>query len=156
MPISRTARPALAACSTLLILAGSGCTTGPSVEKETRPTSPLELTVGEAQSGTTVAIAEGGSLTLELPVTSGTGYGWEVRVEPAGLLRVPTAGEAIRGDEAMPGSVTQVRWVLTDAARGRGTVKAIYRRPWEKDVPPAKRFSVSVEVGPMADPATKP
>jgi hypothetical protein len=48
-----------------------------------------EMTLGESQSGTSVVLAEGGSLTLELPVTSGTGYVWEVQVEPRGLLQVP-------------------------------------------------------------------
>jgi inhibitor of cysteine peptidase len=115
-----------------------------------------ELTLGESQSGMSVVIAAGGSLTLELPVTSGTGYGWDIRVDPQDLLRVPAEPLTIRGDAAMPGSVTQQRWVLTEARAGRGTVEAVYRRPWETDVPPAKRFSVAVRVENAEVPSRNP
>jgi inhibitor of cysteine peptidase len=115
-----------------------------------------EMTLGESQSGTSVVLAEGGSLTLELPVTSGTGYVWEVRVEPRGMLQVPAEPLTVRSNDAMPGSVTQQRWILTGARVGAGTVEASYRRPWEKDVAPAKRFSVSVRVEPAKVPSRNP
>ena len=145
--------PRLAATALLglLLLTGVACTSGPSTTS-----APRDLTLGEGQSGGTVAIAEGGSLTLDLPVTSGTGYVWEVEVTPSGLLEVPREAITIRGDAAMPGSVTQSRWILTEAKVGKGTVEAVYRRPWEVDVPPAKRFSVSVEVEPAKVPSRNP
>lgn len=152
-----TARLALTVISALLAFTLPSCSTkSSSAGRDATSTLPADLTVGESQSGATVTIAEGGSLTLELPVTSGTGYVWEVRAEPSGLLRVPAEGETIRGNAAMPGSVTQVRWVLRDAVRGQGTVEAVYRRPWETDVPPAKRFSVAVKVEPEQVPSRNP
>lgn len=156
MQTCRSAHLALAALSIVLTLAGTACQSGTPSGKAAGSTSPLDLIVGEAQSGGTVAIAEGGSLTLELPVTSGTGYAWEVRVEPPNLLRIPSEPVTIRGDAAMPGSVTQVRWTLTEAKAGKGRVEAVYRRPWEQGVAPAKRFSVSVEVEAAKVPSRNP
>ena len=144
-------RLAAATLSGLLLLTSVACTSGPSTTS-----APRDLTLDEAQSGGTVVIAEGGSLTLDLPVTSGTGYVWEVEVTPSGLLEVPREAITIRGDAAMPGSVTQSRWILTQATVGKGTVEAVYRRPWEVDVPPAKRFSVSVEVESAKVPSRNP
>ncbi len=146
MTTSRPPRLTFFACSAALLVAVAACTSGSLNKREAGSDARVDLTVGEPQSGGTVVLAEGGSLTLELPVTSGTGYLWEVRVEPPDLLRVPAEAITIRGDAAMPGSVTQSRWVLSQAKVGKGTVEAVYRRPWEPDVPPAKRFSVSVEV----------
>jgi predicted secreted protein len=81
---------------------------------------------------------------------------WEVQVEPRGLLQVPAEPVTVRSNDAMPGSVTQQRWILTEARVGSGTVEAAYRRPWEQDVAPAKRFSVSVRVEQAKVPSRNP
>lgn len=156
MQTCRSAHLARATLSVFLVLTAAACTGGSRVDPRGGPRVPVDLTLGEAESGGTVALAEGGSLTLELPVTSGTGYAWEVRVDPPELLHVPSEPVAIRGNAAMPGSVTQSRWVLSHAKAGTGTVEAVYRRPWESDVPPAKRFSVSVEVEAAKVPSRNP
>jgi predicted secreted protein len=153
MPIPRPIAASRCALTLALGLMTAGCTST-TVGSGGEPAGAL--TLQESQSGMSVAIAAGGSLTLELPVTSGTGYGWGLRVDPPSLLRVPAEPVTVRGDAAMPGSVTQQRWILTDAKVGRGIVEAVYRRPWEPDEPPAKRFSVEVRVEDAQVPSRNP
>lgn len=150
MPALRSIGLLIPALTASLLAAGCAAPGAP------RGGTASDLTLAESQSGTSVVLAAGGSLTLELPVTSGTGYGWEVRVEPPGLLKVPAGPVTVRSNDAMPGSVTQQRWILTEAKPGAGTVQAVYRRPWEQDVEPAKRFSVSVRVEPVKVPSRNP
>ena len=135
----------------VLLILLAGCATGDaSRPSSSSPSAPMAATVrpddGAESVPGPVAIALGGTLTLELPVTTGTGYLWELTLDPIGMLEGDFAGTTVRRDGAMPGSVTDQRWQLNAVAPGRTTIRAAYRRPWERDVEPARRFSVEVEV----------
>lgn len=138
---------AFMATSLLLAACASGGATSDASPTSSPPRMVTIRPQGDAETAPgPVMVGVGGSVTLELPVTTGTGYLWELTLDPIGILEGDLAGTTVRQDGAMPGAVTEQRWLLNAVAPGRTTIRATYRRPWERDVEPARRFSVEVEV----------
>ena len=111
------------------------------------PPSPGELTLSEADNGRQIELAESEMLVLELESNPSTGYGWEVQemdrtilrqVEEVGVGFEPSSKSNLLG---APG--TQILR-FAGVSKGQTLLKLAYRRPWEKDVEPAKTFSVQV------------
>ena len=71
---------------------------------------------------------------LELPVTSGTGYAWQVA--PGGNVTL-VGDKIIPNPNNLPGAPTVQRLTLLPASAD-GQVLLIYARSWETDAPPAK------------------
>lgn len=72
--------------------------------------------------------------SLELPVTSGTGYTWQV--VPGGAATL-VGDETIPNPDNLPGAPAGQRLTLLSAS-ANGQVLLIYARSWETDVPPVK------------------
>lgn len=89
----------------------------------------------------------GETFELRLPSNPSTGYRWEL-VDP-----VPDAVRALGVSRLEPprgnlvGAPGQEVWTFEGARAGTGTIGFTYRRPSDpRDVPPAQRASVRVEV----------
>ncbi|HUT59766.1 MAG TPA: protease inhibitor I42 family protein [Phycisphaerae bacterium] len=113
---------------------------------DAQPAKPLVVT--QDSSGKTVTLTTGQKLIIRLKANPSTGYSWtgptiggkavmqEGRVrlsqDPAAAGRLGAGGAA--------------ELTLKAISPGKATVKLEYRRPWEKDKPAARTFSLTVEV----------
>lgn len=96
----------------------------------------------ERDDGGTVRVAPGAALVVSLPVQTGTGYTWQVS-EARGLEQ-RGAATVERPKAAKPGA--PARQVFRFAVKGEGALKMVYRRPFERGVPPAKTYRMKVVV----------
>lgn len=102
----------------------------------------------EAEDGTTVVLAVGEELRLRLESNPSTGYAWEIVDAAGGVLAA--VGEPTwvpdPPDGAFVGRGGLATWHFRAVREGEGHLRLAYRRPWEKDALPARRFSARVEV----------
>lgn len=103
----------------------SGCSQDPGV-------------LGLEADGTTVDVAVGESLTVELPSNPSTGYSWQVI--DSGPCDEPQASEFLEDqqDEAVVGASGIERFEFTRSSAGPGDITLEYRRPWEDASVPAE------------------
>lgn len=106
---------------------------------------PPSVTLGEEDSGKSVAVQKGAQLTLVLPQNRTTGYSWQLLSsgEP-GLRQVGEPKETTESDR--PGSGGKISYRFEAVAEGTSALELAYRRPWEKEAPPAKSFRAKVTV----------
>lgn len=99
-------------------------------------------------NGSTVAVAVGDVIAIELAGNPTTGYQWQLQevrgtaVDRRGKVeyRQSTAGKGVAGAGGVfCASFAAVR-------KGEATVVLAYRRPWEKDKEPLRQFSVTINV----------
>jgi len=118
-------------------------------------TAPGQVALTAAHDGMTVSVAPDKLLTVKLPSRPSTGYVWEVEEVDRSVLR-PLDEAHEQADELIGGEATHVRR-FTPVRRGSTRLSLVYRRPWQKDAPPMKTYSVSVDVqGAYAGPAPTP
>jgi inhibitor of cysteine peptidase len=104
------------------------------------------VSLGPADSGRQITIPMGRIVLVRLDANPSTGYSWSVIGNPAPLVFVSSEYEAGKQKQQPPGSPEmQVLRLKSDRA-GTGDLKLGYRRPWEKDVAPAKTFQIHVTV----------
>lgn len=107
---------------------------------------PIELTT--ADNGKTVVAAVGKQVVISLEGNPTTGYGWRT-AEVSGKA-VEQVGKPKYTTRPHPPGMVGVGGVFVFAFKavrpGKATVKLAYARPWEKNQPPARTFSVTIEV----------
>jgi len=104
--------------------------------------------LSENDSGREVALAVGEAIEISLPENPGTGYRWSVRSGGDPILGLES--ERFERQGSMPGRGGVHHWTFTALAAGSATIVLIYTRPWEKDVPPARTFTLKVRAGASA------
>lgn len=110
------------------------------------PAMAAHVTVNltKADDGKTIALAKKNCLNIHLDTQPSTGYGWSAAMGSTPLLKLKSA-EIVK-PAAMPGAVQKQELIFCAIHAGEGTLKLDYRRVWEKNVPPAKSFTVSVTI----------
>jgi inhibitor of cysteine peptidase len=106
------------------------------------------VALAEADSGANITAPVGKEIVLTLTTTPGTGYGWMLVDSGVPALRL-LEGVAVTRDSASSakvGAPARATWKFRADAAGSGTIRLEYRRPWERDVAPARLYQVSVEV----------
>ncbi|MDP6478592.1 MAG: protease inhibitor I42 family protein [Phycisphaerales bacterium] len=95
-----------------------------------------------------LVLSVGGRGDILLPYTAGTGYSWSLdQGGSEGLTCVSVSESGTKPDTAdLPGGPGQSRWLLKGRSPGTAELLFEYRRPWEKDTPPAETRRVRVEV----------
>jgi len=112
---------------------------------ETEP-KPIELT--EADNDKTVTAAVGKPIVIRTAGNPTTGYRWQTAqlagdaVEQLGEPSYATRPHA-PGLLGVGGTFT---FTFKAVKPGKTTVKLVYARPWEKNKPPAKTFTVTINV----------
>ena len=104
------------------------------------------LTLTDQDNGKAIELASGAMLIVQLPSNPSTGYSWSAQGDTSPLKLVKSNQvEQKQSSQRVGAPGIQV---LQFKATGPGTttLDLAYRRPWEKDVPPAKAFSVKVTV----------
>ena len=100
------------------------------------------IIVGPPQNGSTIHARVGTALVVRLPGNATTGFRWLPAGVAAGLRLTST--RYLPAKPVRPGSGGT--FVFRFAVRGSGRVQLVYRRPWERNTPPAERYSVRVAV----------
>ena len=141
----------LAAALAVLALAGAlvclaGCSSQAGSGSGTSVGVPTRMEVGPEADGTTVQLARGQQLDVELPSNPSTGFNWFVSGSlPSQLTSVTDSYEAT-GEPNVVGSGGTRVLSYSASSSGTGTLKLDYDRPFEKGVPPAKTFTLTVTV----------
>ena len=99
------------------------------------------VTVTERDNNAEVRLQVGDELIVRLEATPGTGYSWSVTGEEDVLKLSGTPTFESSGKFGLGRAEQQVFTFRVQAA-GVRTLQLEYRRPWEKQAPTAKAFSV--------------
>ena len=117
----------------------------PSGHSSTKVTTPA-VTLTEADNGKDIDLTAGTTLLVKLKGNPSTGYSWTVAGDPAPLrLQKSSFAKKSGGGQKVGASGTETLRLSASSA-GMSTLTVVYRRSWEYNVPPAKTFSVRVNV----------
>jgi inhibitor of cysteine peptidase len=102
----------------------------------------------EKDSGKTLILKVGDTLDVTLDANATTGFQWEMSEGDATVVKL--LGEPVYAptptSTQILGSGGQTTFHFEASKAGTTTVKLIYHRTFEKDVPPEKTFTVEVTV----------
>lgn len=99
----------------------------------------------EADSGRAVDLKVGDRLEIALPGNPTTGFQWEVGSVDRAVLRPIGEPQFERSSDAL-GAGGTVTLRFEAVAPGAASLQLVYRRPFEKDTPPARAFNLSATV----------
>lgn len=134
----RMPRSLLAVTSALLL---AGC--APSLFPTEMP-----VTASLSDSGGTASLVPYQPLVVRLQSNPSTGYIWSYAVAGDDVLRLETVDGELAGKNGMVGAPGEQVWSFRAQGAGRAVLTYVYARPWEKNTPPAKIFTLKVEVSP--------
>jgi inhibitor of cysteine peptidase len=98
-------------------------------------------------SGTDIYVELGQTFTVTLEGNPSAGYTWDV--SPVDQPVISQVGNPVWAPESnLLGAPATLTVTFRADANGNQPLILVYHRPWEKDVPPAKVFDVTVVVGP--------
>jgi predicted secreted protein len=101
------------------------------------------IQIDRSASDTTLRVAPGDELRLELPETRTGGYKWESASPETDVFRIKDEGFE-RAPEV--GGTGHHRWTVTAVKKGSARLEMDYRRSWEP--PPGKQqFTLTIVVG---------
>lgn len=104
----------------------------------------LDLT--EQDCGQTRIVPRGSLFRLTLPEQGGTGFVWEpADLAGTGVEMVEVKTAALKEKELVGGPVAKT-WLLRAGPPGKSSLTLNYRRPWEKDLPPARRCIIFLDI----------
>jgi inhibitor of cysteine peptidase len=111
-------------------------------------TAPDEVQLTDADNGSTVQLANGGTLIVALPSNITTGFSWSVSESSSPQLELQGEPQYVPAGSTTPVVGAGGTEVFTFKAAGTGTATLTleYRRPFEPGVPPEQTFSVTVEI----------
>ena len=139
----------LAAVAVVLAVDG-GCSSSHAGKNEPKADHLLTPRVRGSSEEDSVTLRKGQTLRVELPAESGNGYQWRVTPTAGGapdllILQHHSVGGP-SGYNTKPGDHIWDLFTFRAEQTGQGTTELTYTRPWEKDAPPAKRYTISVTV----------
>jgi inhibitor of cysteine peptidase len=112
----------------------------------TAPAQDSAVTLTEGQNGTSAQISKNQKLFIRLPLQGGTGFSWQLTRTPSAPVRLLSSNTQPAGPGNLPGGPATELFVFEPTGSGAGAIELGYRRPWEKDVEPARTFAVHVVV----------
>ena len=130
------------------------------------PAASREVSLNETDNGRQVTLSQDEVLVVSLESNPSTGYTWEIaplqkQDEPILHQRGDSGFEAqtrpLGAGGPILGAPTRQVLQFESSAAGQTELRLVYRRPWEKDVPPLKTFAVQVQTaGPSRVKPTSP
>jgi predicted secreted protein len=128
-----------------VVLALSGVTASAQAKAQKPAGEPAKVVnATEADNGKDVDMTSGQTLQVKLPSIAGTGYAWTVNGDPTPLKLTKQSTQ--RSKSAKPGAAQVSVFQFSASSPGIATLTMVYRRSWEYNVPPAKKFEVKVNV----------
>jgi inhibitor of cysteine peptidase len=130
----------------VMIVAASGgmpACAGPASQAERKEKDVLPaLVLTRQDSGRTVAVHPGDTVSISLPENPSTGYRWLLERSNEEVL-LPVGARYVHGDGA-PGRGGERIWTFAAAGEGKARLSLALRRPWEKNASAADRFEITV------------
>ncbi len=102
-------------------------------------------TITASDAGKTIELQKGSILVVSLEGNFTTGYNWEL-AEPFPAILQQAGEPAVTPTSDAMGAPGTIVLKFTAVQPGQANLKLVYHRPWEKDVPPAETFEVTVVV----------
>ncbi len=111
---------------------------------------PVEMPVTASlpDSGGTASLIPYQPLVVRLPANPSTGYVWSYAVAGDDVLRLETVSGESAGANGMVGAPGEQVWSFRAQGSGLAVLTYVYAQPWEKNTPPAKIFTLKVQVAP--------
>ena len=111
---------------------------------------PVEMpvTASLSDSGGTASLIPYQPLVVRLPSNPSTGYIWSYAIAGDDVLRLETVDGESAGPNGLMGAAGEQVWSFRAQGAGRAVLTYVYARSWEKNTPPAKIFTLNVEVAP--------
>lgn len=100
------------------------------------------LSLGESDDGSKQYVVQGDTISVRLPANVTTGYSWAVAQAAPGVLQAGVEPKTERPAGAAPGKGGFQNFEFPVVGTGQGWLQLVYRRPFEKDVAPAKSWSI--------------
>lgn len=121
------------------------------------PAKGADITLGEDANGKTVAAEPKQTLLVKLAGNITTGYSWGLSKLEGDVLEAVGKPDYVadKAPKGMVGSGGAFHFTFRAVKPGKATVTLGYARPWEKNTPPIKTFTLTVEVKP-SEPKPKP
>jgi inhibitor of cysteine peptidase len=137
----------------ILCAALVGCSSQPDKQPESgRPPHVITNFAQTKQTQGWAWLSAGQIMQVRIQAQSGTGYAWRVlpAENPPSLLSLKQQQIERYGRDGriLPGGA---EWAVFDFRAdkpGKAELKFVYDRPFEKDAPPAKTYTLEVEVNP--------
>jgi len=112
---------------------------------------PRGILLEEPDSGSDIFLVQGDLLQVRLPSNPSTGYGWSIAGNSPSVLRPTGEPKYDAPAKERPGAGGTQTFEFRVVGGGGVFLDLVYRRPSEKDAPPARRWGVFVaaaSVGP--------
>jgi len=108
--------------------------------------SSTGLVLQQTDNGKTFTVKTGETIEVTLAGNPTTGYTWQMAAPSSGAALYKQLGEAVfKAESTALGAGGVLTFEFQAIAKGEGTLKLIYSRPWE-NVPPAQTFEVKLSV----------
>jgi inhibitor of cysteine peptidase len=132
----------------LLALVGGAFIAGSCSKDREKSSYPKEVQLTDSDNGSTVRLAKGGQLIVALQSNPSTGFSWYVGERAGPELELVGEPRFVPAGSTTPVVGAPGTQVFTFKASGAGTVQMVleYKRSFEPNVPPAKTFSLTVEI----------
>lgn len=101
--------------------------------------------ISEADAGRLIELSAGDKLEITLPGNPTTGFQWDVSAGDPAVLQLSDEPE-FESSDSMVGGKGNIILRFTAVGPGEIELKLIYHRPFEKDLPYAQTFNVTVTV----------
>ena len=102
------------------------------------------ILVEEPDSGSILYLTQGDSLSVKLPANPTTGYTWSIAANAPSVLQPSGDPRFEPPPSQRPGAGGFQTLDFRVAGGGAALLQLVYRRPFEKDAPPARTWSVFV------------
>jgi len=112
---------------------------------------PRGILLEPPDSGSDIFLAQGDVLQVKLPSTPSTGYSWSIAGNASSVLRPTGDPKYDPPAKGSPGAAGTQTFEFRVVGGGGAFLDLVYRRGFEKDAPPARRWGVfvaSAAVGP--------
>jgi inhibitor of cysteine peptidase len=108
------------------------------------------LTLGEPDNGSTIFLTQGERFVVRLPSNPTTGYTWSVAGNAAAVLQPAGDPRFEPSPNAKPGTGGYQVFEFRVVAPGASSLALAYRRPSEKDQPPARTWGILLAAAGLA------
>jgi inhibitor of cysteine peptidase len=117
----------------------------PTTPTSPQPYQPQVITVTDGDADKVIQLNVGDLLMVTLEGNPSTGYAWEVQPDLNAVV-VQVGDAEFKADSDLMGAPGKLTFTLTASKPGQQMLSLVYRRPFEKDVPPTKVFTLDVYV----------
>ena len=108
--------------------------------------SDPEINISESDAGKTIELKKGNTLVVSLGGNVTTGFNWEMDLSTAPAFLQQIGNPEVTPASGAMGAPGTIVLKFSAVQAGQAPLKLIYHRAWEKGVPPAKTYEVTVVV----------